>query len=144
MNQHTRFLNENGSNCCQSKRLVQNFVQLETSRLLTVVYCRPKVWPKLDYLQQCKTHSEWCKVENMMLTCCQDHILTENIWFLWSKTSYSGDKRRCHYAGQTTNKWRWSYSANGCWRLSFAMSSKLLERLFPVSASTTWTKGYTF
>ena len=34
MNQHTRFLNENGSNCCQSKRLVQNFVQLETSRLL--------------------------------------------------------------------------------------------------------------
>ena len=40
-----------------------------------------KVWPKLDYLQQCKTHSERCKVENMMLTCCQDHIFTENIWF---------------------------------------------------------------
>ena len=27
----------------------------------------------------------------MMVTCCQDHILTENIWFVWSKTSYSGD-----------------------------------------------------
>ena len=34
----------------------------------------------------------------MTLTCCQDHILTENIWFVWSETSYSGDKRRCHYA----------------------------------------------
>ena len=43
----------------------------------------------------------------MTLTYCQDHILTENIWFVWSKTSYSGDKRRCHYAGQTNNNnWR--------------------------------------
>ena len=25
----------------------------------------------------------------LSLTCCQDHILTENIWFVWSKTSYS-------------------------------------------------------
>ena len=40
--------------------------------------------------------------EDMLtLTHCQDHILTENIWFVWSKTSYSGDKRRCHYAGRT-------------------------------------------
>ena len=38
----------------------------------------------------------------MTLTRCQDHILTENIWFVWSKASYSGDKRRCHYAGRTT------------------------------------------
>ena len=30
----------------------------------------------------------------MTLTCCQDHILTENIWFVWSKTSYSGDERK--------------------------------------------------
>ena len=27
----------------------------------------------------------------MMMTRCQDHNLTENIWFVWSKTSYSGD-----------------------------------------------------
>ena len=26
------------------------------------------------------------------LTCCQDHILTENIWFVCSETSYSGDR----------------------------------------------------
>ena len=38
----------------------------------------------------------------LTLTRCQDHILTENIWFVWSKTSYSGDKRRCHYVGRTT------------------------------------------
>ena len=27
----------------------------------------------------------------MRMTQCQDHILTENIWFVWSNTSYSGD-----------------------------------------------------
>ena len=43
--------------------------------------------------------------EDMLtLTCCQDHILTENIWFVCSETSYSGDERRCHYAGQTNNE----------------------------------------
>ena len=31
--------------------------------------------------------------EQMTLTCCQDHMLTENIWFVWSETSYSGDER---------------------------------------------------
>ena len=31
----------------------------------------------------------------LTLTCCQDHILTENIWFVCSETSYSGDERRC-------------------------------------------------
>ena len=38
----------------------------------------------------------------MKLTCCQDHILTENIWFVWSETSYSGDERRCYQ--QQTNE----------------------------------------
>ena len=33
------------------------------------------------------------------LTCCQDHILSENIWFVWSETSYSGDERRCYRCG---------------------------------------------
>ena len=31
------------------------------------------------------------------------HKLSENVWFVWSKTSYSGDKRRCHYAGRTND-----------------------------------------
>ena len=40
----------------------------------------------------------------LTLTRCQDHILTENLWFVWSKTSYRGDKRKCHYAGRQTTK----------------------------------------
>ena len=39
--------------------------------------------------------------EQMTLTCCQDHMLTENIWFVWSETSYSGDERRCYRCGTT-------------------------------------------
>ena len=42
--------------------------------------------------------------EQMTMTCCQDHILTENIWFVWSETSYSGDKRRCYNAGRTNEQ----------------------------------------
>ena len=34
----------------------------------------------------------------MAMTHCQDHILTENIWFVWSKTPYSG------YEWQPTNQ----------------------------------------
>ena len=34
---------------------------------------------------------------------CQDHILTENIWFAWSKTWYRAGER-CHQAGRTTNE----------------------------------------
>ena len=39
----------------------------------------------------------------MALTHCQDHVLSENIWFVWSKTSYSGDKRPCYRGGTTNN-----------------------------------------
>ena len=37
--------------------------------------------------------------QRMTLACCQDHILTENIWFAWSETSYSGDEKRCYRCG---------------------------------------------
>ena len=40
----------------------------------------------------------------LTLTCCQDHILTENIWFVCSETSYSGYERRCYRCGTTTNE----------------------------------------
>ena len=44
----------------------------------------------------------------MLLTHCQDHILTENVWILWSRTSYSGGKWRCYRCGTdvrtTTNE----------------------------------------
>ena len=46
--------------------------------------------------------------EQMTLTCCQDHLLTENIWFVWSETSYSGDERRCYRCGTNNNEhWKW-------------------------------------
>ena len=33
----------------------------------------------------------WSSYEDMMMmTRCRDHILTENIWFVWSTISYSG------------------------------------------------------
>ena len=40
-------------------------------------------------------------VNLVTLTHCQDHVLSENIWFVWSKTSYSGYKRPCYQAGRT-------------------------------------------
>ena len=49
----------------------------------------------------------------LTLICCQDHILTEYIWFVWSETSYSGDERRCHRCGTNnqTNKRATEYRA---------------------------------
>ena len=42
----------------------------------------------------------------MMMTRCQDHILTENIWFVLSKTSNSGDNWRCHGCGTDNRQTR--------------------------------------
>ena len=44
------------------------------------------------------------RLRTTMLTCCQDHILKENIWFVWSLTSYSGDERRCDGCGTTNER----------------------------------------
>ena len=56
----------------------------------------------------------------MLLTHCQDHILTENIWFVWSRTSYSGDKWRCYRCGTTnerTNKQTLKIELLSQWKL---------------------------
>ena len=34
------------------------------------------------------------------------HKLSENIWFVWSKRSYSGDKKGCHARGRTDEQRR--------------------------------------
>ena len=50
------------------------------------------------------------------------HHLSENIWFVWSKTSYSGDKRRCYQAGQTNKQMTMEDRATqplGCWKAEF-------------------------
>ena len=38
----------------------------------------------------------------MMMIRCYDHVLTENIWFLWSKT-YGAGKWICYRCGTTTS-----------------------------------------
>ena len=56
-----------------------------------------------------------------------DDELSENIWFVWSRTSYSGDKWRCHHAdGRTderTSENRATQSLDSV-RLSFAICIK--------------------
>ena len=49
------------------------------------------------YLSLCVCLSLY--LSSMLLTHCQDHILTENIWFVWSRTADSGDKWRCYRCG---------------------------------------------
>ena len=79
-----------------------NWWALRSNKMQTKkMFCWMKQILKLDNSKLGSTQ-QW-----MTLTCCQDHILTENIWFVWSETSYSGDERRCYRCGTTTNKqWR--------------------------------------
>ena len=48
--------------------------------------------------------------EKLLVTVALDHPvsspddkLSENIWFVWSRTSFSGDKWRCHHADGQVN-----------------------------------------
>ena len=45
---------------------------------------------------------EWSVVSGSVDSGCQK--LSENIWFVWSKTSHSGDKWRCHRCGTGRDK----------------------------------------
>ena len=51
------------------------------------------------------------------LTCCHDHIVTENIWFVWSKTSeISGDvtirdNKQTHSKDRATQSMQWMHVA---------------------------------
>ena len=66
-----------------------------TCTLLYITTLASKAFWKLDNSKLGSTQ-QW-----MTVACCQDHILTENIWFVWSETSYSGDERRCYRCGTT-------------------------------------------
>ena len=59
----------------------------------------------------------------LTLTCCQDHILTENIWFVWSETSYSGDERRCYRCG--TNEQTVKIELLSQWKLEAEFRKKM-------------------
>ena len=59
--------------------------------------------------------------EQMTLTCCQDHMLTENIWFVWSETSCSGGVMD---AGQPNDNRTLKIELLS-WKLSFANGETL-------------------
>ena len=72
----------------------------------------------------------------MTLTCCQDHILTENIWFVWSETSYSGDERRCYRCGTNDDKQTVKIELLSQWKLeaefrNFDSRAKCIPRTIP-------------
>ena len=62
-------------------------------------------------------------------------MLTENIWFVWSETSYSGDERRCYRCGTMNNErtniedratqpmeaggWVSQYMSDSAWKSTF-------------------------
>ena len=48
---------------------------------------------------------------------CQDHILTENIWVVWSETLYSEDERRCHGCGTTEQRISEDRATQPIWKL---------------------------
>ena len=62
----------------------------------------------------------------LTLTCCQGHILTENIWFVCSGTSYSGNEGRCHGCG--TNKRTLEIKLLSRWKLE--AESRKFRRCF--------------
>ena len=51
------------------------------------------------------------------------HKLSENIWFVWSKMSYSGDMEGCHACGRTTHDTR---------RTECEDSARILETEFAI------------
>ena len=61
----------------------------------------------------------------LTLTCCQDHILTENIWFVWSKTSNCGNKWRCYRCG--TNEQTLKIELLSQWKLEAEFRKKMAE-----------------
>ena len=65
-----------------------------------------QLWPQL-YLRICVFVFVYLQVRHpgTLFLRSLNHHLSENIWFVWSKTSYSGGERRCYQAGRT-NEWR--------------------------------------
>ena len=54
------------------------------------------------YVCLCLCICLFCKYSSRSLS-SPDDKLSENIWFVWSKTSFDGDKWRCHYGDKQTN-----------------------------------------
>ena len=55
--------------------------------------------------------------------------LSENIQFVWSERSYSGDKRGCHACGRTTNNGRNVKIELEFWEAEFAIKIQVILML---------------
>ena len=67
----------------------------KTCSILEKLYDKTNKYAELDFVNYAKLRLK--VYEDMMtLTCCQDHILTENIWFVWygGVTDGMRDERR--------------------------------------------------
>ena len=64
----------------------------------------------------------------LTLKCCQDHILTENIWFVCSETSYSGDERTCHRCGTNDDDEQLKIELLSQWKLEAESRNNLNKK----------------
>ena len=76
----------------------------------------------------------FCKYLSRSLS-SPDDKLSENIWFVWSKTSFDGDKWRCHHGDKQTNNRKVkiglvSKSTKDCWTADFRNSQIQREELW--------------
>ena len=64
----------------------------------TIKPCSPGLsgWVSYHHIVTVCVSLSFCKYSSRSLS-SPDDKLSENIWFVWSKTSYDGDKWRCHH-----------------------------------------------
>ena len=91
--------------CHHKKTANITFLILELPALINIAYIRS--WKHFVSVFFCvcvslSLYMFFCKSSSRSLS-SPDNKLSENIWFVWSTTSYGGDKWRCHRAdGWTT------------------------------------------
>ena len=72
-----------------------------------------------------------------------DQALSENIWFVWSKSSFSGDKKGCDARGQRTDGHHMRIFAHGCVSMRIAKNRRMaiptVNTLLPLPMTATRT-----
>ena len=81
-----------------------------------------KCYQKLSSWKKRKLDNSKLGSTQQQKICCQDHILTENIWFVCSETSYIGIKEEMSLCGTTKQQLKIGLLSHGSWRLSLAKS----------------------
>ena len=101
---------------------MQYLISLNPLLLKNIAYIGS--WKHFVFVFVCVCVSlSFCKYSSRSLS-SPDDKLSENIWFVWSKTSYGGDKWRCHHGDGRTDGQPSEYSVTQSVdnvRLSFAI-----------------------